>query len=542
MLKTLLCTLVLVTSSAAHAQDAARDLHDEAVDHLNEGRITEAAEVLQRLIDEHPDYYSGYRLYWDALGKVADEVAMRDHVRLSLAKFERIPRDERTEDFYNAAMVGARYIEDEARKKVFEAEVIERFPRGLTAQSVRLDAARDAESPHEARSLYIAYMDAFPDNKSWVQLAARDCFGVMAKHSNTFTLDEMVEAAEAFDRTSVEYIPVYGNPTVRFAALVSISTTFLDRDPKRALAYADRGLEFVAEMAPQTDEFDETIGRNFDAVRFMAYAKLQRWAEARKLAADLIAQRGDQGLDLVRWLLFKEPQFRATYADALAAGGDLDAAHRQLGYAVALEPSLQERHDKLRATHPLDVEQAKALDVAVATFMETRGEGRKRRLLAREQNRPAPFFALPDLGGREVSIEDLRGKIVVLDFWATWCGPCVAELKEIKKAWEKYKDAPVIEFVAVSIDSDKAKVPPFVEKNDYRFRVLLGDGRIEKDYVGGNGIPQLYIIDREGNIRFHDVGFAPDHFLEHLDWMIKAALKKGTIPLSPEGPTGERSS
>ncbi len=284
MLKTLLCTLVLVTSSAAHAQNAARDLHDEAVDHLNEGRITEAAEVLQRLIDEHPDYYSGYRLYWDALGKVADEVAMREHVRVSLAKFERIPRDERTEDFYNAAMVGARYIEDEARKKVFEAEVIERFPRGLTAQIARLDAARDAERPREARSLYIAYMDAFPDNKSWVQLAARDCFGLMAKHSNTFTLDEMVEAAEAFDRTSVEYIPVYGNPTVRFAALVSISTTFLDRDPKRALAYADRGLEFVAEMAPQTDEFDETIGRNFDAVRFMAYAKLQRWAEVRKLA------------------------------------------------------------------------------------------------------------------------------------------------------------------------------------------------------------------------------------------------------------------
>ena len=183
-------------------------------------------------------------------------------------------------------------------------------------------------------------------------------FDLITKHADMFTLDEMIEAAEAFDRASVEYIPVYGNPTVRFHALVLISNAFLDRAPKRALVYADRGLEFVAEVAPQTDEFDETIGRNFDAVRFMAYAKLQWWAEARNLAADLIAQRGDQGLGLVRWLPFKEPQFLATYADALLDDGDIDAAHRQLSYALALDPSWQTQYDQLCAAHPLDVQQA----------------------------------------------------------------------------------------------------------------------------------------------------------------------------------------
>ena len=533
MLKIFLCMFTLAAGSAT--QDAARDLHNEASGYLSEGHITEAAELLQRLIDEYPDYYSSYREYWESLGRVADAETMREHVRASLLRFEQVPRDERPEDLYLAAMEGARRIEDKEREKAFKVEVIERFPRGLTAQSARLDAARDAESPREARSLYIAYMDAFPDNKSWVQLAARDCFGVMAKHSDTFTLEEMVEAAEAFDRTSVEYIPVYGNPTVRFAALVSISTTFLDRDPQRALAYADRGLEFVAEMAPQTDEFDETTSRNFDAVRFMAYAKLQRWAEACKLAADLIAQRGDQGLDLVRWLPFKEPQFLATYADALLADGDMDAAHRQLSYAVALEPSLQKRYDQLRAAHPLDVQQADAIVVAVTRFIKARGDDRKRRLLARAQNRPAPHFALLDLDGNEVSIKDFYGKVLVLNLWATWCGPCIGELEEFKEAWAKYKDLPDIEFVAVSIDSDRTKVPPFVEKNDYRFRILLSDGQIEKDYVGGEGIPQLYIIDREGNIRFHKRGFAPEHFLEHLDWMIEAAIKKGAIPLPLEG-------
>jgi peroxiredoxin len=428
-------------------------------------------------------------------------------------------------------MAGARLIEDEVKVKAFKAEVIERFPRGLAAQKVRLDAARDAENPHIARSLYIAYIDEFPENTSWVQLAARDCFEVVANHPDRFTLDEMIEAAEAFDRSSVEYIPVYGNPTIRLHALVTISTAFLDHDPEQSLLYADRGLEFVAETVPQTDEFDETIGRNFNAVKVMAYARLERWTEARELAAEVIAQRGDQELDLVRWLSFEEPQFRATYADALVAGGDVDAAHRQFRYAVALEPALQERYDNLCATYPLDGHEAESMDIAVTRFMKARTEDRKRRLLSQAQDRPAPHFTARNLKGNEVSIEDFRGKVLVLDIWATWCGPCMRELKELKKAWAKYQDVPDIEFVAVSIDSDRTKVPPFVEKNDYRFPVLLSDGRFQEDYVGGEGIPQLYIIDRDGNIRFHKRGFAPGHFIEHLDWMIEAAM----IPL----PLGE---
>lgn len=533
MLKTFLCMFTLAAGSAT--QDVARDLHNEASGYLSEGHIAEAAELLQRLIDEYPGYYSSYREYWESLGRVADAETMREHVRASLLRFEQVPRDERPEDLYLAAMEGARRLEDKDREEAFKVEVIERFPRGLTAQLVRLHLARDAEEPHEARSLYEEYIHEFPDNKSWVMSAAQDCFDLVTKHADMFTLDEMIEAAEAFDRASVEYIPVYGNPTVRFQALVLISNAFLDRAPKRALVYADRGLEFVAEVAPQTDEFDETIGRNFDAVRVMAYAKLQRWAEARNLAADLIAQRGDQGLGLVRWLPFKEPQFLATYADALLDDGDIDAAHRQLSYAVALEPSLQMQYDQLCAAHPLDVQQADSIVVAVTRFIKARSEDRKRRLLARAQNRPAPHFALLDLDGNEVSIKDFYGKVVVLNLWATWCGPCIAELEEFNEAWAKYKDLPDIEFVAVSIDSDRTKVPPFVEKNDYRFRILLSDGQIEEDYVGGEGIPQLYIIDREGNIRFHKRGFAPEHFLEYLDWMIEAAMKKAAIPLPLEG-------
>ena len=60
--------------------------------------------------------------------------------------------------------------------------------------------------------------------------------------------------------------------------------------------------------------------------------------------------------------------------------------------------------------------------------------------------------------------------------------------------------------------------------------MLISDGSIEKDYVAGRGIPQMYIIDRDGNIRFHNNGFAAANFLEHLDWKIEAAQKSGNQP------------
>lgn len=526
MLVMLLLSLAAGAASTARAEDTPSVMHDEARDHLYEGRIDEAAELLQRLVDEHPEYYASYSDYWIALGRISDAETMREHVRASLERFERVPSEQRPEDLYHAAMEAARYLDAKEREEAFRAEAVERYPRGLTAQSARLAAARRAEPPRVASALYAAYIEEFPENKSWVQLAARDRFEVVASHPDAFTVDEMAEAAEAFDRTSVAYIPVYGNPTVRLHALVVISSAFLDRDPKRALTYADRGRGFVAETAPQTDEFDESIDRNFDAVRVMACARLERWEEARELASAMLVERGDRALELIRWLPFDEPVFRATYAEILAATGDVQEAHRQGRYAVALDSSLQLRYDALRAAHPIDRKRAEAMAIAVDTFLASRQEERKRRLLARELDRPAPPFALPDLEGDLVSIAQFRGKVVVLDLWATWCGPCIKELEELERTRAEYAGVPDIAFVAVSLDSDKSAVRPFMERTGYGFVVLLSDGSVEKDYARDQGIPQLYLIDRDGIIRFHQVGFAPEHFREHLDWMIEAVMNR----------------
>ena len=140
----------------------------------------------------------------------------------------------------------------------------------------------------------------------------------------------------------------------------------------------------------------------------------------------------------------------------------------------------------------------------------------------------APAFSLLSLEGERVALDDLRGQVVVLDFWATWCAPCVAEIAELKKAFkERYSGNDALVVVLVSIDTEKDKVAPFVEKHGLPFLVLHGDGKVDGQYLGSGGIPHLYVIDQEGQIRFHVEGFAAEHFHEHLDWMIDAVLRRG---------------
>lgn len=122
---------------------------------------------------------------------------------------------------------------------------------------------------------------------------------------------------------------------------------------------------------------------------------------------------------------------------------------------------------------------------------------------------PAPAWALTDLAGQTVRSDQFKGKVVVVDFWATWCGPCREEIPGYIALQKKYgQDGLVI--VGVSLDRRGAEtVKKFAEREGMNYVVVIGDATTVEAFGGFDAIPTTFLIDRDGNIRDRKTGSMP---------------------------------
>jgi thiol-disulfide isomerase/thioredoxin len=113
---------------------------------------------------------------------------------------------------------------------------------------------------------------------------------------------------------------------------------------------------------------------------------------------------------------------------------------------------------------------------------------------------PVPSIDIQTADGKAINLQQLKGKVVFINFWATWCPPCLAELPSINKLYRKVKDNPNIVFITVDIDNNLAKSSQFIRDKGYSFSVYGGDGNGNLAKLNEDGIPVTLVIDKQGNI------------------------------------------
>lgn len=168
-------------------------------------------------------------------------------------------------------------------------------------------------------------------------------------------------------------------------------------------------------------------------------------------------------------------------------------------------------------------------DTVLAAYDRTRAllEERSKRLRELDPNAGLsdPLeFTLSGLHGEKLRLAAFRGKVLVFDFWATWCTPCRAQHPLLEETRRRYRDNPDVVFLSINTDEDPDAVPPFLEETGWEQPVYFEDGLSRLLRV--TSIPATVVLDRGGRVYGHLVGFQPNRFVDMLTERIEEALKR----------------
>ncbi|MDZ7262437.1 MAG: TlpA family protein disulfide reductase [candidate division KSB1 bacterium] len=132
----------------------------------------------------------------------------------------------------------------------------------------------------------------------------------------------------------------------------------------------------------------------------------------------------------------------------------------------------------------------------------------------KSDSKQAPDFSLPNLEGKQVKLSDFKGKVIILDFWATWCPPCRMEIPDFIDLYKTYQDTGLV-ILGVALDQEGEKVvKPFAKKQGINYPILMGNAQVVQKYGGIQGIPTTFIINQEGKIITTFLGYRPKKVFE----------------------------
>jgi len=206
-----------------------------------------------------------------------------------------------------------------------------------------------------------------------------------------------------------------------------------------------------------------------------------------------------------------DPELNELYSESLLDRGEFEDALTKIGSFISSGSATQ----RITELFKLAYISSRGSDLGLVDRLEKLERAGAERILAQVKEKmtdqSAPEFSLEDLDSRSVSLSCLKGKIVVLDFWATWCGPCRESFPGMKILVEKYTGDPDVRFLFIdtfeTVQDKKKTVSDFLGKHGYPFHVLLDQDDSVAHAYKIKGIPTKFIIDGNGRIRYISAGY-----------------------------------
>lgn len=460
-----------------------------------------------------------------------------------------LKRSENREAALEIAASGYEMIADESALKEAQDQLLAQHPKNKLSQMIMLGRIfRETDSEKQA-GLAETFVVRYPENPN-ASIVYEILFLTRIVQDGVSD-DRIIELGQAWIKTASKDADSMRNSRAKVIIAFAERGVALDRTKE----LADETVKIFDEMKP-----DSNLLSGFDPVtkeqlikngresahiaRGFLLIKLGKTAEAAKeLKGEfdpVIREVEKSGYALWKDMHLRDLGARPRVlwlAELYERDGDYTRAARYLlaGYGEDERANrfIQERlpivykklgRDNEQASK--DVQSAQARFRSLTETMRTLGEQDRKKSLAQRVRMPAADFTVTRLDKKPASLRDFKGKVIVLNFWATWCGPCVAEMPHLQKMVEKYKNEPDIVFLAVSVDENRAAVSPFLRKNGYTMTVAY-DTDAAQNY-GVQGVPTTFFIDRNGVIQFKDEGFGddPKAYLDVMTWRIDALLKE----------------
>ncbi len=500
----------------------------------NPEKVKEAFELEMSVKDER--FSKDYLPYYATAVKLSDDQEGKESI-ISFIKSE-VSKEGIDEKRLSSLSSTARSLKDKALYNSIQDQIKEKYPSGIVATKAKYTNFRRLKTLDEKLDMYNDAISNHSDKEEMEYTLDNMELGLANAYGAEGDFDKMLEyIAKVTSATSIA--GVYNNIAWGCSGE---SIEGEGHDIKRGMELSKKSLDLIkgemetlsSKVSFYTDKewkkrLEGSYGMYSDTYALLAYKNgdVKTALEYQKIACESY-DFSDAELNS-RYALFTEkaqgPEEAMVLLEDMISQGAADSGMKeQFSRLFKTNVSLDQAADRYLSRLESEARAKHIEEIKEAMFeKETAG------------------FELKNLAGESVTLESLQGKIIVVDFWATWCGPCIRSFPGMQKAVDKYADSEDVAFIFIdtweSVKNKEENAKKFIDENGYSFNVLMDTkDKVVSDF-GVKGIPAKFIMDQNGKIRFESTGFNgnDDDLIDEISIVVDILRGEGKSANNPAG-------